>query len=339
MFFAKDKYNNKINIANANKIENYYCPLCNESLIIKKGNINIHHFSHKKGTNCDAWYKNKTEWHKRWQSIFPIDMQEVVIENDGEKHIADVLLDNAIIEFQYSPISVEEFNSRNEFYSKTGKKVIWVFYAYGSNLFVYRDCNRKLIEIPYYYKCDSILEDLHFQWNRRLKTLDNCNHNVDIYLNINEFDLVKINNTMSCYKKLFDGNIQSIDYFLTSLGYFTNTGEVFLSKNIFNGFNEHQRRELLVQEYYKICKSNGYHNELNNLKINENDFISLKISLHEFLKFSNADILNHFYEPSVTLERKPEKSLSKISDYFLYQIGFGTYAGFSNYFSNNKDHS
>lgn len=38
----------------------YLCPDCNESVILKKGTIKAHHFSHRKLSNC-TFYKNPTE--------------------------------------------------------------------------------------------------------------------------------------------------------------------------------------------------------------------------------------------------------------------------------------
>jgi len=48
-------YNKKkeiIHIREAKKSESFYCISCNECLIVKKGDKNKHHFSHKNTTNC-----------------------------------------------------------------------------------------------------------------------------------------------------------------------------------------------------------------------------------------------------------------------------------------------
>jgi competence CoiA-like predicted nuclease len=59
-----------------------------------------------------------TEWHKNWQKAFPIECNEVYLENNGEVHRADVLIEKrkVVIEFQHSPMSGEEFEKRNAFY-------------------------------------------------------------------------------------------------------------------------------------------------------------------------------------------------------------------------------
>lgn len=45
----------------------YYCIQCNEQLILKKGNIKIHHFSHKKNSNC-----NGETWQHKYSKILVI---------------------------------------------------------------------------------------------------------------------------------------------------------------------------------------------------------------------------------------------------------------------------
>lgn len=167
MFFALNKNTNKrvdIEEALKEKIKSdYICPLCYKDLIMKKGVINASHFAHK--VKCDETFSTDMSiWHKEWQDIFPKENQEVIVECDiatkeyaeamhlygfGQlsnpileayrhneipedamihiKHRADVLINNYVIEFQHSPISREEFNARNWFYSYCGYKIIWVF--------------------------------------------------------------------------------------------------------------------------------------------------------------------------------------------------------------------
>jgi len=63
-----------------------------------------------------------SDWHKAWQSIFPLKNQEVPLPFDKPCHRADVLAYGYVIEFQHSPISVEEFDERNLFYTSLEKK-------------------------------------------------------------------------------------------------------------------------------------------------------------------------------------------------------------------------
>lgn len=70
-----------------------------------------------------------SDWHFGWQSKFPIENREVVVEKDGVVHRADILIKNTVIEFQHSPISGEEFEERNSFYKNCGYHVVWLFDA------------------------------------------------------------------------------------------------------------------------------------------------------------------------------------------------------------------
>ena len=100
------------------------CPICEEIVIPKCGNIKIHHWAHKTKYNCDPWWENETEWHRKWKDLFPEECQEfVMIDNiTSEKHIADVRINNLTLEFQHSSISENEKTSRENFY----KNMFWI---------------------------------------------------------------------------------------------------------------------------------------------------------------------------------------------------------------------
>ena len=72
-----------------------------------------------------------SEWHRAWQNCFPAECREVVVQSGGVKHVADVLINKTVIEFQHSPITAEEIAERNRFYIECGYKVVWVFDADG----------------------------------------------------------------------------------------------------------------------------------------------------------------------------------------------------------------
>ena len=136
MLKAIDKYDNSVTIDEADETQTYYCPICNQALIQKRGEIREHHFSHigPRGTNArnyvpcsDTWHYDKTDWHIQWQKRFPSECYEKVLTDGTEKHIADIFINNIVVEFQHSTITLEEFRERNLFYLSLGYKVIWVF--------------------------------------------------------------------------------------------------------------------------------------------------------------------------------------------------------------------
>ena len=119
MYIAFDEYKTRVNIESADKTKQYFCPICGEKLSIKAVNsLSVKpHFAHKKGTECiDTWQHDMSEWHYNWQCLFPEEYREIVVEKDGIKHRADVLINGFIIEFQHSPIKAEEIIERNSFY-------------------------------------------------------------------------------------------------------------------------------------------------------------------------------------------------------------------------------
>jgi competence protein CoiA len=104
------------------------CPGCGKDVIAKCGNVKVHHWAHVNIKDCDSWHEPETEWHREWKNKFPIDFREkpFIDEISGEIHRADIHTSNGVtIEFQNSPISLQELRSRNGFY----KSLIWVVNA------------------------------------------------------------------------------------------------------------------------------------------------------------------------------------------------------------------
>jgi competence protein CoiA len=101
------------------------CPSCGAGVLAKCGKRVIWHWAHVSLRHCDSWWENETQWHREWKSLYPSDWREIVHFNDisGEKHIADVKTGNGVVlEFQNSPMTVDEMFSREDFY----KNMIWI---------------------------------------------------------------------------------------------------------------------------------------------------------------------------------------------------------------------
>ena len=102
------------------------CICCGEEVRPYCGKVITHHWKHIKADRCDSWQENETKWHREWKNKFEKKNQEVIRYNseNGEKHIADIHFHNInlTIEFQHSPIKIDEIKSRESFY----KKLIWV---------------------------------------------------------------------------------------------------------------------------------------------------------------------------------------------------------------------
>lgn len=141
MRIAHDVSGNRVDASKALHKTVYTCPVCGESVILKAVDSKAMrpHFSHRAKSLCDEWKSDMSEWHYSWQEKFPVECREVILEKDGVKHRADVLIKDRVIEFQHSPISAEEFNARNEFYLGCGKKLIWIFDMAPSIKNIYRN--------------------------------------------------------------------------------------------------------------------------------------------------------------------------------------------------------
>lgn len=127
MFIAIDSKGNRTNIKNVDFRKRYYCPLCRQRLIIKNGKTNTAHFAHITKFNCDGFSVSASEWRSRWLKEFPSRNQEIVIEHNNKKYLADVCVNKHIIEFREDGVSKEEFDIKNKFYTAAGYKVIWIF--------------------------------------------------------------------------------------------------------------------------------------------------------------------------------------------------------------------
>ena len=101
------------------------CCYCGSATQAKCGSRKVWHWAHITLQYCDSWWESETEWHRLWKSYFPHQNQEIVHFDDatGEKHIADIKTNNAmVIEIQNSPMSESEMLSRENFYGK----MMWI---------------------------------------------------------------------------------------------------------------------------------------------------------------------------------------------------------------------
>lgn len=127
MKIAINKEGKRIIADEAKNTEEYICPVCENKVILRKGSINDAHFAHQSKECIDNWHYDMSEWHYSMQERFPKEQREIVVKNKDKKHRADILFENKVIEFQYSPISIEEIEERNNFYNEAGYNVTWVF--------------------------------------------------------------------------------------------------------------------------------------------------------------------------------------------------------------------
>ena len=127
MFIAIDSNGNRTDSNEANKETKYFCPICGEDVKLKKGKINAPHFAHQNGACSDNWNYDMSWWHRKMQNYFSQEYREIIVTHNNRRHRADILIDNIVIEFQHSPISISEFNDRNCFFKEAGYRLAWIF--------------------------------------------------------------------------------------------------------------------------------------------------------------------------------------------------------------------
>lgn len=102
------------------------CICCGNNVRAYCGKLRVNHWKHLNLIECDDWYEGETVWHREWKNNFHISQQEYIKYDNitGEKHIADIYIESKdlVIEFQHSPINIDEILSRENFY----KKMVWV---------------------------------------------------------------------------------------------------------------------------------------------------------------------------------------------------------------------
>jgi competence protein CoiA len=116
----------------------YTCPNCGEDVILKQGRIRIHHFAHKRLSDC-SWAKGETREHLLAKTVvrdafrarsFQTEFEAEVLSGEGDRR-ADVLLTYAsgarvAIEVQHTSIYYDAIERRTRAYIAAGVPVIWV---------------------------------------------------------------------------------------------------------------------------------------------------------------------------------------------------------------------
>ena len=100
------------------------CACCGNETVAKCGNFKVHHWAHKSRKHCDPWWENEGEWHRKWKNYFPAESQEIVFKHPqtNEKHIADIFINQMVIEVQSYSIKEDEARLRETFYNN----MVWV---------------------------------------------------------------------------------------------------------------------------------------------------------------------------------------------------------------------
>lgn|GEM_PF-2752298 len=173
MLKAKNKKGEEVLGRNATKTEDYYCPHCQEELVVKKGEIKIHHFAHVAESEC-PYGAEETETHLRMKEFLfnyysgkPF-VRMAELEYFCHGNIADVYLEDRkgnsfAIECQCSPIEKPEMINRTKQYSKKGIYTLWIFGARQSLDEKLKRMKNGIIFEPEYFSNET--EKMSHTWN------------------------------------------------------------------------------------------------------------------------------------------------------------------------------
>lgn len=106
-----------------------FCPECKENVIGKCGQIRAWYWAHKPDSACNYNPGDMCEWHIALQNDAAdrgAEIEVPIINDAGVKRIADIVIQQRVIELQHSIISRDEILSRVFFYENMGYKNDWV---------------------------------------------------------------------------------------------------------------------------------------------------------------------------------------------------------------------
>ena len=157
--------------------QKYYCPICKEELILKRGNINAPHFAHFKNSQCViAMEDGESNEHLigKEQLLNFIDKRNTHVEKylSEINQRPDLMYQKLAFEFQCSPISRKRLAERIAGYHKLHMKSLWIL---GSN---YRKRFGSDSVNKFYYYIDSIGFTIFF-WlvnERKIEMRYNCQY-------------------------------------------------------------------------------------------------------------------------------------------------------------------
>ena len=143
MLVGVSENDNRILARDASKESKFFCPSCQEQLILKKGNVKIHHFAHKAESTCLYAGESLDHLNTKLQIYDALLQHPKVINVELEKPLGlvrpDIMFTNlkicdnqcdkgcfTIIEIQNSPIEISEIQRRNIEYNNQRANVLWV---------------------------------------------------------------------------------------------------------------------------------------------------------------------------------------------------------------------
>ncbi len=196
------------------------CPGCGEVVISRCGEYKENHWAHKKDSSS-CKYKPMSDFHLMVQSLFDDDcLEKISTDYNGEKHIADIVVNGLVLEVQNSPIKLDEIRKRNLHH----KNIVWVLNwdtIFGNSFFmnyknmdtneprVYREDSRKKLPLNWKDMTVFIYRNDKFY----LSKINGGNEFARIFSIIKKQDFADLINRFSYQtKNIFDFAVQEKEY-------------------------------------------------------------------------------------------------------------------------------
>jgi hypothetical protein len=240
----------------------------NELVKVKyESKIGKSHFRHNNDSKCMC------EWHKNWQNEFDI------IEYHIGNRIADAIVNDIVIEFQHSYISIDEVKERGIDYLSYNKKLYWVidcndsisitqrgdiylikfikdiwkYEHFTSNDYIFLNIDNRLFKINPSLVKSNMIDVREYKLNNEF--IDSLNNNIDIWDNSDIIQCTLYHNQRGAGCGKTYESIQLL-----------NKNKIFKDKNIFLYLTKmHSAKEVIYNELIEQYKRG----ELDNIEIDK----------------------------------------------------------------------
>ena len=127
---------NQNDLRKLRKKEMFFCPECQEEVILKIGTKRISHFAHKKGSSCTESYERESEYHLqgklqlyKWlqtQGVKPVleQYEQTISQRPDISFVYNGC--KYVVEYQCTPIPTQLFMKRTITYKKANLIPIWI---------------------------------------------------------------------------------------------------------------------------------------------------------------------------------------------------------------------
>lgn len=135
-FFQLSMYAERDYLREIRKKQLFFCPACNERVVLKVGEVIVPHFAHIKNQSCDVFSEGETRAHLKGKHLlynwYKKQSQPVLLEPYIRviRQRPDLLLKQrqkyVAIEFQCSPIQSTYIRRRTKGYNRLNMDVLWI---------------------------------------------------------------------------------------------------------------------------------------------------------------------------------------------------------------------